>query len=94
MAGSSLDVFIEESTETISQIVDRDLAAGLDPRVDRIAVINQNLGNLHVEVSRKDRPVGKPTFRLFGKPIDENHRRMTLVAVMEVREVEPVSARL
>ena len=77
--------------EPVGQVVDRDLAAGVDLLVERVAVVDQDLGNLDVELPRQCSPVGEPALRLLGQAVDQDQRRLALVGVQEIGQVEPVA---
>src|SRR5262249_26262759 len=72
----------------LGQIVDGDLAPLVDPLVERVAVVDEQLGDLHVEVAREVGAVGEPALRLLGEAVDGDQRRGTLVfaAPAEVKE--------
>ena len=56
VVGRALDELVEVVGEPFGQVIDRDLAARVDLLVERVAVVNEDLGNLNVEMPR---PVGR-----------------------------------
>ena len=57
-----LHVFVEEPSQAIGQVVDRDLAARVDPVVQRVTVVDQDLGNLDVETVATDGSCWRTSF--------------------------------
>ena len=74
-----LDEFVEKPAQAIGEVVDRHLAPGVDPTVERLAVVDEDLGHLDVEMARQMRPVGEPALRLLGESIDQDQRHPPLV---------------
>ena len=59
----ALDVLVEVVGEPIGQVIDRDLAPLIDPLVERVAVVDQDLRNLDVEMFRPVGPSREPALR-------------------------------
>src|SRR4051812_39769002 len=54
-----------------------------------IAVIDKDLRNLDVEMSRKMVAVREPALGLLGQAIDQDHRHAALVGMQQPRQVKP-----
>jgi hypothetical protein len=89
MVRRALNVFVEELSEAIRKIRDSDLSTRIDPPVEPVTVIDQDLGYLDIEVSREVGAIREPAFRLLREAVDQHERRPPLVRVHEVRQVEP-----
>src|SRR5207244_12384082 len=70
----ALDVPVEVNPETPREVIDRDLTPFVDPLVQRVSVVDQDFGDLDVEVTGPVRPVGEPALRLLRQAIDEDQR--------------------
>ena len=87
----TLDEIVQVGAETLGQVIDRNLAAGLDVAVEGPAVIDQDLRYLHVEMPRQVHPVGEPALRLLGQSVDEDQGSPPLVVIEHRGQVEPSS---
>jgi hypothetical protein len=84
-----LDEVVQVVRQPIGEVLDRHLSAAFDVAVERLAIIDEDLGHLDVEVPRQVRPVGEPALRLLRQAVDQDQWRPPLVIIEHPRQVEP-----
>src|SRR5208337_2088652 len=87
----TLNELLEVHRQLIGQIIDGHLATTINVLVQGISVVDEDLGNLDVEMTRKVDSISEPAFRLLGQAIDQHQRHPSLVSVQQPRQVEPLA---
>ena len=87
VVGRALDELVEVGREPVGEVIDGDLAPFVDPAMQRFAVVDEDLGDLDVEMPRPVGPVGEPAFRLLGQAVDQDQGGRASV-VAEAMQVE------
>src|SRR5579875_2644478 len=89
--GWSLDELVEEKSQPIRKVVDRDLTPAIEMTMECVPIVHEDLRHLDIEVPRQVHAVGEPGLRLLGQPVDEDQGRTPPVAAEPLREFEPSS---
>lgn len=74
VVGGFLNELIEEDRQSTDEIIDGDLAPGVEMTAEFGAVVHENLGDFNVEMPRPRDAIGEPAFGLFGESVDQNQR--------------------
>src|SRR5258708_39954772 len=71
----------EIQVQLLDEVIDADRQPRVDAPVQRRPVINEQVGQVHLEMAAPERDVPEPALSLFGQAVEEDKRLTSRVSV-------------